>query len=119
MSEKTQRAFRVCFTGGGTAGHVLPNLSIISLLTTGACNVYYIGCADRIEHGVMTAAGVRFFPIKCGKFRRYWSIESLADPFRLLFGLAQVVILFQELQPHVVFSKGGYVSLPVALAAWL
>jgi UDP-N-acetylglucosamine--N-acetylmuramyl-(pentapeptide) pyrophosphoryl-undecaprenol N-acetylglucosamine transferase len=109
----------VFITGGGTGGHVLPNLPIISLLRRNGWKVYYIGSADGIESEIIPPAGVEFFPIGCGKFRRHWSTKHLTDPFRLVFGFTQALILFRELRPHVVFSKGGYVSVPVIIAAWV
>jgi len=112
-------ALRVFVTGGGSGGHVIPNLPIISRLKADGWKVYYLGSKDGIERGIICAAGVEFFPIECGKFRRYWSIKNVTEPFRLMFGLAQALILFSELRPHVVFSKGGYVTVPVVIAAWL
>jgi len=97
---------------------MLPNLPIISLLKEAGWKIYYLGSANGMCE-VIRETGVDFFPIECGKFRRYWSIRNLTDLFRLAFGIAQAVVLLQQLRPHVVYSKGGYVALPAVIAAWI
>jgi len=111
---------RIVLTGGGTAGHVTPHLSLIPKLKTAGYEIHYIGTECGIEHGMMTkVAGVTYHAVQCGKLRRYWSVLNFTDPFRVLWGSLQSIRLMAKLKPHICFSKGGFVSVPVVLGAWL
>ena len=106
-------------TGGGTAGHVTPNIALIEAVRKIHWQVSYAGSAQGIEREMIGGVGVTFHPVSSGKLRRYFSWENFIDPFRILLGIFQSLILCLRLQPDVVFSKGGFVAVPVVVAAWL
>jgi UDP-N-acetylglucosamine--N-acetylmuramyl-(pentapeptide) pyrophosphoryl-undecaprenol N-acetylglucosamine transferase len=108
---------KIVLTGGGTAGHVMPHLPLISLMQEKDWEVYYIG-SDGFEKDVIKGLGVDFFSIRTGKWRRYASFQNYLDLFNVLIGFFQSIYFLSIIKPHVVFSKGGFVSLPVAIAAW-
>lgn len=109
---------RIVLTGGGTAGHVTPHLALIPKLKEEGWDIHYIGTESGIERKLITALeGVSYHVIKSGKLRRYYDIKNLTDPFRVITGLFESVNLLRELKPDIVFSKGGYVSVPVVYAA--
>ena len=110
---------RVVLTGGGTAGHVNPNLALIEVLREVACDLVYIGSDKGVERAMITAQNIPYYAVRSGKLRRYFSWQNVIDPFNLLIGVAQSYVLLRRLKPHVVFSKGGFVALPVVVAAWL
>ena len=108
------------FTGGGTAGHVLPAVPVMRALQQRGVEVVFIGSADGFEKQYLEGLeDVRFFGIASGKLRRYWSWQNLTDVVRLLRGLWQSLRLLGRIRPGVVFSKGGYLSFPVVLAGWM
>lgn len=109
----------IVFTGGGTAGHVTPNLALISELQLEGWEIDYVGSNEGIEKQMMQDLGIPFHAVSCGKLRRYFSLRNLLDPFKILVGMAQAFWLFYKLKPDVVFSKGGFVAFPVVLGAWL
>lgn len=109
----------IVFTGGGTAGHVTPNIALLEVAQQFGWDVDYIGSIAGIEKAMISATDVPYHGISSGKLRRYFSWENFIDPFRILLGLFQSVILLLRLKPDVVFSKGGFVSVPVVVAAWL
>ena len=107
----------IVFTGGGTAGHVTPNLALIRRLDPNEWDIHYIG-TDGMEKDLITPLkNVTYHEIVSDKLRRYLSLKTLAAPFRVQKGYLQAKRLIRELQPDVVFSKGGYVSVPVVAAA--
>lgn len=108
---------RIVLTGGGTAGHVTPNLALLPYLKEKGCEVNYIGSYDGIEKGLIEAAGVPYYGISSGKLRRYFDPKNFSDPFKVLKGFFEARKLLKKLKPDVVFSKGGFVSVPVVLAA--
>ncbi|MDH5736757.1 MAG: undecaprenyldiphospho-muramoylpentapeptide beta-N-acetylglucosaminyltransferase [Gammaproteobacteria bacterium] len=110
---------KILFTGGGTAGHVTPNLALMDLLQSRGWRVLYIGSENGIERQLVTEAGVPYFPIQTGKLRRYFSWSNFIDPLRVIWGLFQSIWICWRQKPAVVFSKGGFVAVPVVLAAWL
>src|SRR6266566_1051568 len=110
---------RLFITGGSTAGHTLPNVPIISLLKKVGWDNLLPRVAERDGAGNHVECWNTILPDLARKFRRYWSVRNLAHAFGVLLGVVQAVILFLQLRPHVVFSKGGYVTVPVVLAAWL
>lgn len=110
---------RVMVVGGGSAGHVIPALPVIAALKRRGAEVSFVGTYSGLEAELVADAGVDFYPISAGKLRRYWSWQNFSDLFRILRGVLQAWRLIGRLRPQVVFSKGGFVSFPVAFAAWL
>lgn len=111
---------KIVLTGGGTAGHVMVNLALIPALHKFGWQIDYIGSIDGIERQLITAqSGVRYFPIAAGKLRRYFDWENFKDPFKVMHGLVQAYRIIRKEKPAIVFSKGGFVSVPVVMAAWL
>jgi UDP-N-acetylglucosamine--N-acetylmuramyl-(pentapeptide) pyrophosphoryl-undecaprenol N-acetylglucosamine transferase len=109
---------RIIFTGGGTAGHVVVNLALIPEYLDKGWEVDYIGSIDGIERNLIEQLeGVTYHPISTGKLRRYISKENIKDPFKVLKGTMQAREIIKKRKPSVVFSKGGFVSVPVVLAA--
>ena len=109
---------RIVFTGGGTAGHVTPNIALIRRLLEEGWEVHYIGSVSGMERELIAALPeVIYHPISSGKLRRYHSWQNFLDPFRVLKGVGQSKKLIRSLKPDVVFSKGGFVSVPVVIAA--
>ncbi|MDP3560217.1 MAG: undecaprenyldiphospho-muramoylpentapeptide beta-N-acetylglucosaminyltransferase [Legionellaceae bacterium] len=109
----------IVFTGGGTAGHVTPNLAIIEALRDTNCFLHYIGSYSGIERDLLAAVPIPYHPIHTGKLRRYFSIKTLAAPFLVLAGMVQAFVLLGKCRATMVFSKGGFVAFPVVFAAWL
>lgn len=107
----------VVLTGGGTAGHVIPNLALLPLLEREGFRTEYIGSGQGIERRLVEEKGIPFHAISSGKLRRYLDLKNLTDPFRVAAGLFQAWSLLGRLRPAAVFSKGGFVSVPVVLAA--
>lgn len=110
---------RIVLTGGGTAGHVTPHLALLPRLLEAGYDVHYIGTEDGIEHRMMTREGVTYHSVKSGKLRRYHDWKNFTDPFRVIGGAVQSARLMGKLRPDVCFSKGGFVSVPVVIGAWL
>ena len=113
------QAARVVVTGGGSAGHVVPALPVIEALRGLGCTVDFIGSRSRLEKELIEPLGVSYHGIRTGKLRRYLSFENLLDCFRIPVGIWQAWHALGRLRPDVVFSKGGYVSFPVVVSAWL
>ncbi|HHX62704.1 MAG TPA: undecaprenyldiphospho-muramoylpentapeptide beta-N-acetylglucosaminyltransferase [Epulopiscium sp.] len=107
----------IVLTGGGTAGHVTPNIAMIPTLETEGWDIRYIGSHDGIEKELIQAVGIRYYGISSGKLRRYLNLKNITDPFKVVKGLLDAFVLLRKLRPKVVFSKGGYVSVPVVMAA--
>ena len=110
---------RIVFTGGGTAGHVTPNLALIDVLQREGWQIDYIGSKASVEQEMIQGLGLSFYAINSGKLRRYFSWKNFLDPFKILLGIGQAYRLLRKLQTDVVFSKGGFVAFPVVFAAWL
>ncbi len=118
MESTTNHQTRIVFTGGGTAGHVTPNIALIEPLLADGWDVHYIGSNSGMEKDLIAAlSGVTYHGISTGKLRRYFSWQNFIDPFRVLRGYGQARRLIRELKPDVIFSKGGFVSVPVVLGA--
>ncbi len=109
----------IIFTGGGTAGHVTPNMALIEALDKNHWNIDYIGSHEGVEKAMITAIDIPYHAIRCGKLRRYFSWKNIYDPLNVLIGIVQSYCLLKKIKPNVVFSKGGFVALPVVIAAWL
>lgn len=110
---------RIALTGGGTAGHVTPNIALLNTLYANNWEVDYIGSKDGIEHKMIRAMGIPYYPVRSGKLRRYFSWQNFVDPFNLFIGIMQSFSLLKKLEVNVIFSKGGFVSLPVVIAGYL
>lgn len=111
---------RIVLTGGGTAGHVTPNLALIPRLIKDGWDVHYVGEADSVEQRLTASIeGVTYHAVSCGKLRRYFDVKNFTDPFKVIKGVAQATALIHRLKPDVVFSKGGFVSVPVVYGAKL
>lgn len=111
---------KIVLTGGGTAGHVTPHLSLIPRLREAGYDIHYIGTENGIERQMIAKyPDIVYHAVKSGKLRRYFSIQNFTDPFRVLQGAFQSVGLMRRLKPDVCFSKGGFVSVPVVFGAWL
>lgn len=109
----------IVFTGGGTAGHVLPTKPVIEHLQDRGDRTVFIGSKSGLERQLVADWGVEFKDITTGKLRRYLSFENFIDAFRVPIGMFQALLLLLKIKPNVVFSKGGYVAFPVVFAAWL
>ena len=107
----------IVLTGGGTAGHVTPNIALIPSLQELGYTISYIGSHDGIEKKLIEDMHIPYYGISSGKLRRYFNPKNFSDPFRVLKGIGEAKKLMKELNPDVVFSKGGFVSVPVVLAA--
>ena len=109
---------KIILTGGGTAGHVTPNLALLPRLRAEGYEIHYIGTAEGIEKSLVDGLeGVTYHTISAGKLRRYFSLKNLTDPFKVVGGIFQAKRIINKVKPDVVFSKGGFVSVPVVIAA--
>lgn len=108
---------KIILTGGGTAGHVTPNLALLPTLQERCYEIHYIGTYNGIERKLIEGAGIPYDGISSGKLRRYFDLKNFTDPFRVLKGYGQALRLMKKYRPDVVFSKGGFVAVPVVLAA--
>ncbi|QLK86184.1 undecaprenyldiphospho-muramoylpentapeptide beta-N-acetylglucosaminyltransferase [Staphylococcus sp. 17KM0847] len=110
---------KIAFTGGGTVGHVSVNLSLIPEAIAKGHDTIYIGSKKGIEHEMITSQcpNTPYFSISSGKLRRYLSIENIKDIFKVLKGILDARKILKRENPDIVFSKGGFVTVPVVLAA--
>lgn len=109
----------IVFTGGGSAGHVTPNLALVARLKELGWKIDYIGSRDGIEKGIVSEWDISFYHISSGKLRRYFDLKNIKDPFKVLKGVWDAYRILRRLRPDVVFSKGGFVTVPVVAAARL
>ena len=107
----------IILTGGGTAGHVTPNIALIPALQEKGYKISYIGSYNGIEKQLIEELGIPYYGIASGKLRRYFDLKNFSDPFRVIKGYFQAKSLMKKLKPDVVFSKGGFVTVPVVIAA--
>lgn len=108
---------KIVLTGGGTAGHVTPNIALIPRLKELGYDITYIGSYNGIEKKLITAEGIPYYGISSGKLRRYFDLKNFSDPFRVIKGMRESRKLLKQIKPDIVFSKGGFVSVPVVHAA--
>lgn len=108
---------RIILTGGGTAGHVTPNIALLPRLKELDYDVQYIGSFDGIEKKLIEELSIPYYGIASGKLRRYFDPKNFSDPFKVIKGYFQARKLMKRLKPDVIFSKGGFVAVPVVLAA--
>lgn len=110
---------RIVLTGGGTAGHVTPNIALIPSLKKAGFEIYYIGSEDGIEKTLIQEEGIKYFGIKAGKLRRYMDKKNFTDILKVSKGFIQALAILKNIKPDILFSKGGFVSSPVVWAAWI
>lgn len=110
---------RIILTGGGSAGHVTPNLALIPELIEKGWEVHYIGTSDGIEKTIVSNSRVVYHSIQAGKLRRYFNVKNITDPFKVIYGAMQAASIVRKVKPKVIFSKGGFVSVPVVIGGWL
>ncbi|MGU9538245.1 undecaprenyldiphospho-muramoylpentapeptide beta-N-acetylglucosaminyltransferase [Clostridium tepidum] len=110
---------KIIMTGGGTAGHVTPNLALVPELKKLGYEIKYIGSIQGIERTIIEKEGIEYFPIASGKLRRYFDLKNFSDSFKVLKGLFQAKKIIKREKPDIVFSKGGFVTVPVVIAAYL
>lgn len=108
---------KIVLTGGGTAGHVTPNIALLPALQEAGYEISYIGSYDGIEKQLITDFGIPYYGVSTGKFRRYLDPKNLSDPFKVIKGYNEAKKILKQISPDVVFSKGGFVSVPVVRAA--
>lgn len=108
---------RIILTGGGTAGHVTPNMALVPNLKEAGYDIHYIGSYNGMERKLIEEIGIPYHGISSGKLRRYFDVKNFSDPFKVLKGYGEASHLIKKLKPDIVFSKGGFVTVPVVLAA--
>lgn len=108
---------KIVLTGGGSAGHVTPNLALLPALEANDYEVHYIGSYDGIEKKLIADYNIPYYGVATGKFRRYFDPKNFSDPFRVIKGYSEAKKHLKEIKPDIVFSKGGFVSVPVVRAA--
>ena len=108
---------KIVLTGGGTAGHVSPNIALLPYLQEAGYEVTYIGSKKGIEKNLIADFGLPYVGISTGKLRRYFDVKNFTDPFRVVNGYREARKFLKKYRPDVVFSKGGFVSVPVVRAA--
>ncbi len=108
---------KIVLTGGGTAGHVTPNIALLPSLQEAGYEVHYIGSYEGIEKKLIEDMGIPYYGISSGKLRRYFDVKNFSDPFRVIKGFGEANRILKKINPDVVFSKGGFVTVPVVIAA--
>lgn len=108
---------KIVLTGGGTAGHVTPNLALLPELKKAGYEISYIGSKDGIEKRLVEDFDIPYYGVSTGKLRRYFDLKNFTDPFKIVHGFAEAKSILKKLQPDIVFSKGGFVSVPIVRAA--
>lgn len=108
----------IIVTGGGSGGHVYPGIAVVeSLKGREDIEIYWLGSKKGIEKKILEEFDIPFYGIPSGKFRRYLSYRNILDVFKIIFGIIAAFFLLLKLKPRLLFSKGGYVSVPPVLAA--
>lgn len=111
---------KILFTGGGTAGHVSVNVALIPEFSKEGYELSYIGSKTGIEKQMIEELNnVKYYSISSGKLRRYFDWKNFTDPFRVIKGIFDSITILRKEKPNFVFSKGGFVSVPVCIAARL
>ncbi len=110
---------KIVLTGGGTAGHVTPNIALINSLKKLGWHIEYVGSREGIEQKLITEINIPYYAIASGKLRRYIDLQNFTDPFKVIKGIFEAYFLLGKLKPHIIFSKGGFVTVPVIVAGWL
>ena len=107
----------IILTGGGTAGHCIPHLAVLPYLKNDFNKIYYIGSKNGIEKDIIGNANIPYYSVSCAKFIRSFSAKNLTIPFKVISGIREAGKLLDKLKPDVIFSKGGFVSVPTVIAA--
>ncbi|MDR0562304.1 MAG: undecaprenyldiphospho-muramoylpentapeptide beta-N-acetylglucosaminyltransferase [Spirochaetaceae bacterium] len=108
----------IAFTGGGTGGHIYPGLAVASYLQKqGNCRIFWLGSDKGMDKALVESAGIEFFGIPSGKLRRYLSAQNVSDAFKVGAGFFAARKILKREKPCLLFSKGGFVSVPPCLAA--
>ena len=121
----SQKPYRILLTGGGSGGHVIPVLAVASALKEELdkrgqkAELLFVGRRKGSEEALVEKAGIPYAAISAGKLRRYIDLQNLVDPLRIMLGFFQALWIIGSFRPRVVFAKGGYVSLPVIVAAYI
>lgn len=110
---------KIVLTGGGTAGHVTPNIALLPYLKEAGYEIVYIGSIDGMEKKLIEDCGITYYGIHSGKLRRYIDAKNISDIFRVVRGIGEARKLIKKLKPDIVFSKGGFVAVPVVVGAYL
>ncbi len=110
---------KIIMTGGGSAGHVTPNLALIPKLKENGYEIKYIGSKEGIERDIIEKEHITYYAISSGKLRRYFDIKNFSDPFKVIKGILEAKKIIKKERPDIVFSKGGFVSVPVVIGAHL
>jgi len=108
---------KIVLTGGGTAGHVTPNIALLPELKKAGYEIFYIGSKDGIEKRLIEDYNIPYYGVSTGKLRRYFDVKNFTDPFRIVKGFTEAKSILKEIAPDIVFSKGGFVSVPIVRAA--
>lgn len=106
----------IILTGGGTAGHCTPHLALLPYLRNTFDNIYYVGSDNGLERGIIEKENIPYFSIPCAKLKRGFYLDNLKIPFEVIKGINKAKKIIKKLKPNVVFSKGGYVALPLVIA---
>lgn len=110
---------KIVLTGGGTGGHVTPNIALLPSLAKNKYDIHYIGSKNGIEKEIVSGFDIPYYSISTGKLRRYLDFKNVTDAFRIVKGVGDAVKIIKKISPDVIFSKGGFVSVPVVLAGKL
>jgi UDP-N-acetylglucosamine--N-acetylmuramyl-(pentapeptide) pyrophosphoryl-undecaprenol N-acetylglucosamine transferase len=108
---------KIVLTGGGTAGHVTPNIAMFPALKAAGYEILYVGSKKGMEKQMIEKEGIPYKGISSGKLRRYFDLKNFIDPFKVVHGYFEAKRFLRRERPDVIFSKGGFVSVPVVLAA--
>jgi UDP-N-acetylglucosamine--N-acetylmuramyl-(pentapeptide) pyrophosphoryl-undecaprenol N-acetylglucosamine transferase len=119
VTEKTMDKKLILLTGGGTAGHVTPNIALLHRLREQGYAISYIGTGQGIEHELIAGENVPYHTVPAGKLRRYFDIQNITDIIRIKIGFLKSLVVISKIKPDVLFSKGGFVSCPVVWASWV
>ncbi|WP_274601630.1 undecaprenyldiphospho-muramoylpentapeptide beta-N-acetylglucosaminyltransferase [Clostridium rhizosphaerae] len=109
---------KIIMTGGGSAGHVTPNLALVPRLKELGYEIEYIGTKDGIERKIIEENHIKYHVISSGKLRRYFDVKNFTDPFKVIKGIWEAYEIIKKEKPNIVFSKGGFVAVPVVLGAY-
>lgn len=110
---------KIVLTGGGTAGHVNPNIALIPFLKKEGYDISYIGSKNGIEKELINNLDIKYYEISTGKLRRYLDFKNLTDAFKVVKGVSDATSIIKKIKPDVIFSKGGFVSVPVVIGGYL
>jgi len=112
---------RVVLVGGGTAGHVNPNFAIHELVKKHYKNssVIFITSKNSFEKSLFANKNCKVYYISSGKLRRYFDFKNFTDPFKIIYGVFQSLKIIWKFNPDVIFTKGGFTTVPVAIAAFI